>query len=79
MTRWIKSAAKSSPAGNIFKFFAGECLRLSGDYVPLVRPGVNVEVTREALGVVGLITPWNFPIAVPAWKIARPWPTATAW
>jgi len=48
-------------AGNIFKFFAGECLRLSGDYVPSVRPGVNVEVTREALGVVGLITPWNFP------------------
>ena len=59
-----------SRAGNIFKFFAGECLRLSGDYVPSVRPGVNVEVTREALGVVGLITPWNFPIAIPAWKIA---------
>ncbi|MCY1397682.1 Aldehyde dehydrogenase, thermostable [compost metagenome] len=57
-------------AGNIFKFFAGECLRLSGDYLPSVRPGVHVEVTREALGVVGLITPWNFPIAIPAWKIA---------
>ena len=57
-------------AGNIFKFFAGETLRLSGDYLPSVRPGVNVEVTREALGVVGLITPWNFPIAIPAWKIA---------
>ncbi|MFJ4119373.1 aldehyde dehydrogenase family protein [Pseudomonas psychrophila] len=59
-----------SRAGNIFKFFAGECLRLSGDYLPSVRPGVHVEVTREALGVVGLITPWNFPIAIPAWKIA---------
>jgi aldehyde dehydrogenase (NAD+) len=35
-----------------------------------VRPGVDVEVTREAVGVVGLITPWNFPIAIPAWKIA---------
>jgi alpha-ketoglutaric semialdehyde dehydrogenase len=57
-------------AGNIFKFFAGEALRLSGDFIPSVRPGVNVEVTREALGVVGLITPWNFPIAIPAWKIA---------
>ena len=57
-------------AGNIFKFFAGECLRISGDYIPSVRPGVNVDVTREALGVVGLITPWNFPIAIPAWKIA---------
>jgi acyl-CoA reductase-like NAD-dependent aldehyde dehydrogenase len=57
-------------AGNIFKFFAGEALRASGDAVPSVRPGVGVEVTREPVGVVGLITPWNFPIAIPAWKIA---------
>ena len=35
-----------------------------------VRPGVDVEITREPVGVVGLITPWNFPIAIPAWKIA---------
>ena len=57
-------------AGNIFKFFAGEALRLGGDAVPSVRPGVGVEVTREPIGVVGLITPWNFPIAIPAWKLA---------
>jgi len=57
-------------AGNIFKFFAGECLRLSGDLLPSVRPGIGVEITREPLGVIGLITPWNFPIAIPAWKIA---------
>ena len=57
-------------AGNIFKFFAGEALRLNGDIVPSVRPGVGVEVTREPLGVIGLITPWNFPIAIPAWKLA---------
>lgn len=57
-------------AGNIFKFFAGECLRLTGEVVPSVRPGVSVEVTREPVGVVGIITPWNFPIAIPAWKIA---------
>jgi aldehyde dehydrogenase (NAD+) len=57
-------------AGQIFLFFAGEALRLSGDAVPSVRPGVGVEVTREAIGVIGLITPWNFPIAIPAWKIA---------
>ena len=57
-------------AGNIFKFFAGEALRAGGDVVPSVRPGVGVEVTREPVGVVGLITPWNFPIAIPAWKIA---------
>lgn len=57
-------------AGNIFKFFAGECLRLTGEMVPSVRPGIGVEITREPLGVIGIITPWNFPIAIPAWKIA---------
>jgi aldehyde dehydrogenase (NAD+) len=57
-------------AGHIFKFFAGEVLRLAGEKVPSVRPGVDVEITREPIGVVGLITPWNFPIAIPAWKIA---------
>ncbi len=57
-------------AGNIFKFFAGEALRIGGDLLASVRPGVSVEVQREPLGVVGLITPWNFPIAIPAWKLA---------
>jgi acyl-CoA reductase-like NAD-dependent aldehyde dehydrogenase len=57
-------------AGNIFKFFAGEALRVGGDVVASVRPGVGVEVVREPLGVIGLITPWNFPIAIPAWKLA---------
>ena len=47
-----------------------QALSLAGDLVPSVRPGVTVEVTREPVGVVGLITPWNFPIAIPAWKIA---------
>jgi aldehyde dehydrogenase (NAD+) len=57
-------------AAQIFLFFSGECLRLAGEKVPSVRPGVDVEITREPIGVVGLITPWNFPIAIPAWKIA---------
>jgi len=57
-------------AGQIFKFFAGEAIRLGGELVPSVRPGIGVEITREPLGVVGLITPWNFPLAIPAWKIA---------
>ena len=57
-------------AGQIFKFFAGEALRLAGEILPSVRPGMTVEVTREPVGVIGLITPWNFPIAIPAWKIA---------
>lgn len=56
--------------GNLFKFFAGEALRVVGEVVPSVRSGIGVEVTREPVGVVGLITPWNFPIAIPAWKIA---------
>ena len=57
-------------AGQIFLFFAGECLRQAGEKIASVRPGIDIEVTREPLGVVGLITPWNFPIAIPAWKIA---------
>ena len=57
-------------AAAIFKFFAGEALRPGGEVLPSVRPGVEVEITREPLGVIGLITPWNFPIAIPAWKIA---------
>jgi len=57
-------------AGQIFKFFAGETLRITGDILPSTRPGLGVEVTREAVGVIGMITPWNFPIAIPAWKIA---------
>ena len=61
---------EAARAGNIFKFFAGECLRMAGESVPSVRPGIGVEVTREPLGVIGLITPWNFPIAIPAWKVA---------
>src|SRR5690606_16913739 len=44
--------------------------RLTGETLPSVRPGVEVDITREPVGVVGLITPWNFPIAIPAWKVA---------
>src|SRR6266446_8554789 len=57
-------------AGQIFAFFAGEALRLTGEKGASVRPGLEVEITREARGVVALITPWNFPMAIPAWKIA---------
>lgn len=61
---------EAARAGNIFKFFAGECLRLAGETLASVRPGIGIEVTREPLGVIGLITPWNFPMAIPAWKVA---------
>jgi aldehyde dehydrogenase (NAD+) len=57
-------------AGQIFGFFAGECLRQNGDLIDSVRPGIEVMIQREPVGVVGIITPWNFPIAIPAWKIA---------
>ena len=57
-------------AGQIFDFFAGEALRIPGEKFASIRPNVEVEVTREPVGVVGVITPWNFPIAIPAWKIA---------
>ncbi len=57
-------------AARIFKFFAGEALRRHGVTVDSTRPGIAVETYREPLGVFGLITPWNFPIAIPAWKSA---------
>ncbi|WP_288430522.1 aldehyde dehydrogenase family protein [uncultured Agrobacterium sp.] len=57
-------------AAQIFDFFAGEALRLAGEVIPSARPNIGVEITREPLGVIGIITPWNFPIAIPAWKIA---------
>ncbi|MFS8975336.1 aldehyde dehydrogenase family protein [Cupriavidus necator] len=62
--------AEVARAGHIFKYFAGEALRVRGDRLESVRPGVEVDVVREPLGVVGIITPWNFPMAIPAWKIA---------
>ena len=57
-------------AARIFKFMAGEALRRHGVTVDSTRPGVAVETYREPLGVYALITPWNFPIAIPAWKSA---------
>jgi len=65
-----EAVAETARAGQIFKFFAGEALRVPGEKLASVRPGVEVEVTREPVGVVALITPWNFPFAIPAWKIA---------
>ena len=57
-------------AGRILKYFAGEALRLHGQNLASTRPGVEIQTYRQAVGVVGLITPWNFPIAIPAWKMA---------
>jgi aldehyde dehydrogenase (NAD+) len=57
-------------AGQFFVWFAGEALRVTGDTVDSVRPGVGVSITREPVGVVAIISPWNFPIATASWKIA---------
>ena len=57
-------------AARIFKYFAGEAVRRHGQALESTRPGIDVETRREAVGVFGLITPWNFPIAIPAWKSA---------
>jgi acyl-CoA reductase-like NAD-dependent aldehyde dehydrogenase len=57
-------------AGRIFKYFAGEALRRHGYNMESTRVGVEVQTYREAVGVYGLIAPWNFPIAIPAWKSA---------
>lgn len=65
-----EAIGEATRAAHIFKFFAGECLRSTGQKVESIRPGCEAEVTREPVGVVGLITPWNFPIAIPAWKAA---------
>jgi aldehyde dehydrogenase (NAD+) len=65
-----EAVGEAARAGHIFKFFAGEALRSGGEKIASVRPGIEVDITREPVGVVGIIAPWNFPLAIPAWKIA---------
>lgn len=55
---------------NILKYFAGEGARMGGHVVPSERDRVHMFAIRKPIGVVGLITPWNFPIAIPCWKLA---------
>lgn len=57
-------------AGQFFNYFAAEVLRPAGESVDSVRDGVEIEVRREPLGVVAVISPWNFPIAAASWKLA---------
>ena len=61
---------ETARAARILKYFGGEALRLHGQNLMSTRPGVEVQTYRQAVGVYGLITPWNFPIAIPAWKMA---------
>ena len=56
-------------AGEFYQYYAAECLRQIGESAESVRPGIDIEISREAVGVAGLITPWNFPVCIPAWKM----------
>ncbi|WP_170439613.1 aldehyde dehydrogenase family protein [Ruegeria arenilitoris] len=57
-------------AGQFFTYYAAECLRQIGENADSVREGVEIDVRREPVGVVAAISPWNFPTATAAWKIA---------
>jgi acyl-CoA reductase-like NAD-dependent aldehyde dehydrogenase len=65
-----ESAGEVQRAADIFRFFGGLSYTLGGQTLPHDLPGNLLLTRREPLGVVGLITPWNFPIAIPAWKMA---------
>lgn len=62
--------AEITKAGQIFKFFAGEAVRMNGELTRSLRSGIDVCVEREPIGTVGVISPWNFPVSIPAWKTA---------
>jgi aldehyde dehydrogenase (NAD+) len=57
-------------SGQFFQYYAAEIHRQIGDTADSVRPGIEVDIRREPVGVVGVISPWNFPMATAAWKIA---------
>ncbi len=65
-----ESRAEVARAAAIFRYYGSEGWRLPGIMPPSTRPGVQISSVREPLGVVGLITPWNFPLAIPSWKAA---------
>jgi aldehyde dehydrogenase (NAD+) len=65
-----EARAEVGRAINILRYFGGEGSRLSGEAIPSERPRVFIHTMKKPMGVVGLITPWNFPIAIPCWKLA---------
>jgi alpha-ketoglutaric semialdehyde dehydrogenase len=66
----VESRAEVARAAAIFRYYGSEGWRLDGIMPPSTRPGVQISSAREPLGVVALITPWNFPLAIPTWKMA---------
>ena len=65
-----ESRAEVARAAAIFRYYGSEGWRLEGINPPSARPGVSISSVREPVGVVALITPWNFPLAIPTWKMA---------
>ncbi len=65
-----ESQAEVTRAATIFRYYGSEGWRMNGIMPPSTRPGIQISAAREPLGVVALITPWNFPLAIPAWKMA---------
>ena len=57
-------------SAEFFSYFAAEAIRNKGVYMDSPRVNVDIEVINESVGIIGVITPWNYPLAIPAWKIA---------
>ena len=68
--RWPRPRGEVRRAIDVLRYFGSQGWRTDGDVLPSATPGTTVFTRQEPLGVVGLITPWNFPIAIPAWKMA---------
>lgn len=65
-----EAKAEITRTRDLFRYFSGEGYRMGGDVLPSSINGELLYTKREPLGVIGVITPWNFPVAIPAWKIA---------
>ena len=65
-----EAVGETQRAAQAFFYYAGEVVRHPGQFYNSLRDGHQVIVSYEPVGVVSLITPWNFPIAIPAWKVA---------
>ena len=72
------SRGEVARAAEIFRFFGGDARRTTGTTIPSDDPGTFTYTVREPLGVVTLLTPWNFPIATPSWKLATALATGNA-
>jgi aldehyde dehydrogenase (NAD+) len=66
----LEGIGETRRAAAIFRYFAGQTLEPDGETYPSMSPQTFLYARREPIGVVAAITPWNFPIAIPAWKIA---------